>query len=156
MLHLWEQGQLLRDYSKAKEKKLVPANLNVVNAGDVACYNLVQGMISIKGISTILLFDSRCTHSFISYSMVKNVNLKPRILDLLWSLVHKMGGKHKLHVCKFNHNECTREVKVWDLLMYHLVGIDIIQGMDWLSWPCHHILQKIECISFLRDWQWRK
>lgn len=36
-----EQGHMKQDCSKAKEKKLVPANLNVVNTGDVACNNIV-------------------------------------------------------------------------------------------------------------------
>lgn len=78
-----EQGHWQRDCSKAKEKKLVPANLIAVNVGDIACYNLVQGMISIKGISAILLFDYGYTHSLISCSIVIKLNLKPRTLDLL-------------------------------------------------------------------------
>ena len=55
--------------------------LNAVNVGEAARHDLVQGMISIKGVSTLLLFDSGCTHSFMSYSLMRKLNLKPRKLE---------------------------------------------------------------------------
>ena len=57
------------------------AKLNAVNAGDAARHDLVQGMISIKGVSALLLFDSGCTHSFMSYRLMRELSLKPRKLD---------------------------------------------------------------------------
>ena len=66
---------------KPKDKKLVLANLNVVNAREATCNDLIQGKISIKGVPAILLFDSGCKHSFISYSMVRKLKLKPRVLE---------------------------------------------------------------------------
>ena len=38
------------------------AKLNAVNSGEAARHDLVQGMISIKGVSALLLFDSGSTH----------------------------------------------------------------------------------------------
>lgn len=76
-----EQGHLKRDSSKAKEKKAVPANINVVNVEDEASNNLVEGIISIQRILSISLFESICTHSFISYRMVRKLNLKPRMVE---------------------------------------------------------------------------
>ena len=52
-----------------------------MNAGGAARHNLVQGMISIKGVSALLLFDSGCTHSFMSYSLMRKLSLKPRKLE---------------------------------------------------------------------------
>ena len=52
-----------------------------MNAGDAARHDLVQGMISIKGVSALLLFDSGCTHSFMSYRLMRELSLKPRKLD---------------------------------------------------------------------------
>ena len=127
-----ELGHMRKNYPK--EQKGVPAKLNAVNAGDAARDNLVQGMISIQGISALLLFDSGCTHSFISYSMVRKLNVKPRIFSppLIVNtpsgektLVDKQVGPILLDV--------QGKSIVWEFAMYHLVGIDIILGMDWLS-----------------------
>ena len=57
------------------------AKLNAVNAGEAARHDLVQGMISIKGVSALLLFDSGCLHSFMSYSLMCKLNLKTRTLE---------------------------------------------------------------------------
>ena len=77
-----EAGHFKRDCPKAKEQKVpVPAKLNAANAGDAARDNLVQGMITISDTPALLLFDSGCTHSYISYKLVRKLGLKPRILD---------------------------------------------------------------------------
>ena len=46
---------------KAKDEKIVQAKLNTANTGDAARDNLVQGKITIQGISALLLFDSGWT-----------------------------------------------------------------------------------------------
>ena len=68
------------------------AKLNAVNAGDAARHDLVQGMISIKGVSALLLFDSGCTHSFMSYSLMRKLNLKPRKMYDLGLCIVSFGG----------------------------------------------------------------
>ena len=72
------------DYKKhcpVKETKEGQAKLNAVNAGEAARHDLVQGMISIKGVSALLLFDSGSTHSLMSYSLIRKLNLETRILE---------------------------------------------------------------------------
>lgn len=91
-----EQGHLKKNCPKAKENKPVSVNLNVVNVGDVVRNNLVQGLISIGGILAILLFNLGCMHSFVSYIMVRKLNLKPRILDHSFLVSTLNGGKHLL------------------------------------------------------------
>ena len=54
------------------------AKLNAVNVRNAARHDLVQGMISIKGVLALLTFDSACTHFFISYSLMRKSKLKPR------------------------------------------------------------------------------
>ena len=54
-----------------KDTKEGQAKLNAVNAGEAARHDLVQGMISIRGISALLLFDSGSTYSFMSYSLMR-------------------------------------------------------------------------------------
>ena len=46
-------GHLKKDCS-VKDTKEGQAKLNAVNAGEVASHDLVQGMISIKGVSALL------------------------------------------------------------------------------------------------------
>lgn len=70
-----EQGHLKRHYPETTKYMAVPTNLNVVNEGDAACNNLIEGMISIQGTSAIFLFHFGCTHSFILYSIVRKLNL---------------------------------------------------------------------------------
>ena len=69
-----EAGHFKRDCPKAKEQNApVLAKLNAANAGDAARDNLVQGMITISDTPALLLFDSGCTHSFISYRIVRKL-----------------------------------------------------------------------------------
>ena len=67
------------------------AKLNALNARHAARHDLVQGMISIKGVSALLPFDSACTHSFISYSLMRKLNLKPRKMYGLGPYVVSFG-----------------------------------------------------------------
>ena len=105
-----------------------------MNAGEAARHDLVQGMISIRGISALLLFDSGSTHSFMSYSLMCKLNLKTRMLEppLIVNLpsgekilADKQVGPVVMHV----QGKCM----AWDFVLYHLVGIDLILGMDWLE-----------------------
>ena len=128
-----QMGHLKKDcpVRGAKEEQ---AKLNAVNAGDAARHDLVQGMISIKGVSALLLFNYGCTHSFMSYSLMRKLNLKTRTLEppLIVNvpsgekmLANKQVGPVVMHV----QGKCM----AWDFVLYHLVGIDLILGMDWLE-----------------------
>lgn len=68
--------------------------MNVLNVGDAAHNNLVQSMISIQRILGILLFDSGCIHSFISYGMIGKLNLKLRMLELSLIVSTLNGGEN--------------------------------------------------------------
>ena len=99
-------------------------------------------MITISDTPALPLFDSGCTHSYISYRLVRKLGLKPKIfyppLNVSTpngdqTLVDKQVGPILIHV--------QNKSIVWDFAMYHLVGIDLILGMDWLSKkPCHYRL----------------
>ena len=128
-----QEGHLRKD-CPVKDIKEGQAKLNAVNAGEAARHDLVQGMISIKGVSALLLFDSGSTHSFMSYSLMRKLNLKTRILEppLIVNLpsgerilADKQVGPVVIHV----QGKCM----AWDFVLYHLVGIDLILGMDWLE-----------------------
>ena len=91
-------------------------------------------MISIKGVLALLLFNSGCTHSFMSYSLMRKLNLKTRMLEppLIVNLpsgekilADKQVGPVVMHL----QGKCM----AWDFVLYHLVGIDLILGMDWLE-----------------------
>ena len=91
-------------------------------------------MITISNTPALLLFDSGCTHSYISYRIVRKLGLKHRILDPPLNvstpngdqtLVDKQVGPILMQV--------QGKSIVWEFVLYHLVGIDIILGMDWLS-----------------------
>lgn len=57
----------------------IPPKLNATNGGDVARNNLVKGVITNYDTVALLLFDLSHTHSYISYRLVRELGLKPRI-----------------------------------------------------------------------------
>lgn len=78
-----EAGHMSRDCPKNKNQKAPILNkFNAANVGDVVRNNLVQGTITIYDTSAFLLFDSGCTHSYISYRLVRELDLKPRMINL--------------------------------------------------------------------------
>ena len=106
----------------------------MVNAGEAARNDLVQGMISILDQNALLLFDSGSTHSFMSYSLCRRLKKQPT--KLIPPLVVSTPGGEKLMVDEaigpipFKlHNITT----VWKFALFHLKGIDLILGMDFLS-----------------------
>lgn len=131
-----------RDCPKVKENKVVLRNLNVVNAWDVALNNLVQGMITMEEILAILLFDSRCANSYISYNIVRNLNLKPKMHEP--SLIDSTSNWSKTIVDKYVNSiimEFKREV--------NSVGLNNVSfGGSWcdsrdglvVQESCHHRL----------------
>lgn len=77
-----EAGHLKRDYPKNKDKKsLAPSKLNAVNLEDVTRNNLVKGMITIYDTPSSLLFNLGCTLSYMQYRLIRELGLKPIILD---------------------------------------------------------------------------
>lgn len=120
--------------NRVKENKAVPTILNVVNVRDGALNNLVHGMIFIQQISAILQFNFGCTYSFRSYSMVRKLNLKPRMLEPILIVITLNRGKTIVdeYVSSIIMNVMGKSI-VWDLEIYHLMVIDVILGLYWLS-----------------------
>lgn len=66
-----------------------------------------------------------------SYRMVRKLNIKPRILSL--PLIVSIPNRERTLVDKqvrFILLDVQRKSLVWDFAMHHLVGIDIILGIN--------------------------
>jgi len=104
--------------------------------------NLIIGSCVITGRSLHVLFDLGATHSFVSESRVVELDLL--VKELQYDLVVStpaFGLVRTLTVCA----RCKIEVEGCkyraNLICLHLVRLDVILGMDWLS--ANHIL--IDC-----------
>jgi hypothetical protein len=95
--------------------------------------DVVIGMFLINDTSTVVLFDSGASHSFISAAYVGKHNLS---LALLWcqTIVSPPGGDMPVRQLCPKVNLKIRGVDfVANLIVLESNGIDVILGMDWLS-----------------------
>lgn len=76
----------------------VLGEINMATAKESRRNNLVQGMMTAHDAPSLLLFDSSCTLSFISYKLVRELNMKPNTLDP--SLLVKTPNGHETLVHK--------------------------------------------------------
>jgi hypothetical protein len=96
---------------------------------------VVIGTFSINDISTIVLFDSGASHSFISAAYVEKRNL-PIALLRCQMIVSSLGGDMPARQLCPKVNIKIRGVDfVANLIVLESKGIDVILGMDWL---CKH------------------
>jgi hypothetical protein len=105
---------------------------NVVIEGNNV--NVVTSTIPLYGNLTCILFDSGATHSLISSTYVKLCNLSTRPLEQNISVSTPVGSVVTCRKCVENCpillGERTLPAK---LVVFGLLGFDIILGMDWLS-----------------------
>jgi hypothetical protein len=95
--------------------------------------NVVIGMFLINDTSTVVLFDSRASHSFISAAYVGKHNM-PLALLRCQMIVSSPGGDMLVRqLCPKVNLKIRRVDFVANLIILELKGIDIILGMDWLS-----------------------
>jgi hypothetical protein len=95
--------------------------------------DVVIGMFYVNDTSTVVLFDSRASHSFISIVYVEKHNL-PIALLKCQMVVSSLGGDMPTRqLCpKVNHKIRGVDI-VTNLIVLESRGIDIILGMDLLS-----------------------
>jgi hypothetical protein len=94
---------------------------------------VVIGVFFINDTSTVVLFDSGASHSFISTAYVKKHNL-PIALLRCQMIVSSPGGDMPIRQLCPNVNLKIRGVDfVANFIVLESKGIDVILGMDWLS-----------------------
>jgi hypothetical protein len=95
--------------------------------------DVVIGMFLINDTSVVVLFDSGALHSFISVAYVGKHNL-PLALLKCQMIVSSLGGDMPARQLCSKVNLKIRVVdSIANLIVLELKGIDIIDGMDWLS-----------------------
>nr|GEW07165.1 COBRA-like protein 1 [Tanacetum cinerariifolium] len=81
-----------------------------------------------------VLFDISATHSVISITLVKYINIPPTLLNFTLSISTPMKGlaviNHEYHNCPLRFDDKIRFVNLFPLDMH---DFDIILGMDWLT-----------------------
>jgi hypothetical protein len=96
--------------------------------------NVVTGTIPLYGNLACVLFDSGATHSFISSTYVKLCNLSTRPLEQNISVSTLVGSVVTCRKCVKN---CPillgGRTLLAKLVVFGILGFDIILGMDWLS-----------------------
>jgi hypothetical protein len=95
--------------------------------------DVVIGMFLINDTSTVVLFDSGASHSFISSAYVGKHNLRLAMLRCQ-IIVSSLGGDMPTRQLCPKVNLKIRGVDfVAKLIVLESKGIDVILGMDWLS-----------------------
>jgi hypothetical protein len=95
--------------------------------------DVIIGMFLINDTSTVVLFDSGASHSFISIAYVGKHNL-PLALLMYQMIVSSLGGDMPARQLCTKVNLKIRGVDfIANLIVLESKGIDIILGMDWLS-----------------------
>jgi hypothetical protein len=97
--------------------------------------DVVIGMFLVNDTSTVVLFDSSASHSFISAAYVGKHNL-PLALLRCQMIVSSLGGDMPVRQLCLKVNLKIRGGRVdfvANLIALESKGIDVIFGMDWLS-----------------------
>jgi hypothetical protein len=94
--------------------------------------DVVIGIFFVKNTSTVMLFDSRASHSFISAAYVENHNLPLALLRCEMIVSSPRGDIPARQLCP-KVNLKIRGVDFVALIVLESKGNDIILRMDWLS-----------------------
>jgi hypothetical protein len=91
---------------------------------------VVIGMFSVNNISTVVLFDSGASHSFMSAAYVKKHNLSIALLRCQMIVSSPGGDMPARQLCP----KVNLKIRVVDFVVNLIVleskGIDVILGMD--------------------------
>ena len=95
---------------------------------------VVVGQISVAYTSAYTLIDSGTSHSFVSATFVKKLDMVPDLLDEMCIVSLPLGenltSRFSFKVVPIK--VAGRELLV-DLIVLEMVDYDVILGMDWLS-----------------------
>ncbi|XP_022856219.1 uncharacterized protein LOC111377372 [Olea europaea var. sylvestris] len=117
------------------EQKKVPARVFTITRSDAETNpSVVTGKFSFFGITSIVLFDSGATHSFVSTEYVRRLGRTPDIQEVSYSVTIPFGDVQQTNLII---TACVilienRELYA-DLIVLKMKDYDIILGMDWLS-----------------------
>jgi hypothetical protein len=112
----------------------VQARVNHVAMEDAqAAPDVIIGMILVNDNNTIMLFDSRASHSFVAASFVQKYNLPSSMLKNRMIVSFPGGDMHARHVCSKVSILISGVEFLANLIFLESKGIDMIPGMDWLS-----------------------
>nr|GFB90339.1 zinc finger, CCHC-type, retrotransposon Gag domain protein [Tanacetum cinerariifolium] len=93
----------------------------------------VTGTLFMNGRAVFLLFDTGATHSMISVSLSKYINVPPTLLNYTLSISTPMRSlvviDRECQNCPLQFDDKIRSANLFPLDMY---DFDIILGMDWL------------------------
>jgi hypothetical protein len=95
--------------------------------------DVVIDMFLINDTSTVVLFDSRALHSFISAAYVGKYNLPLALLRCQMIVSSPGGDMPARQLCLKVNLKIGGVDFVTNLIVLESKGIDIILGMDWLS-----------------------
>jgi hypothetical protein len=95
--------------------------------------DVLIGMFLINDTSTVVLFDSRASHSFISAAYVGKHNLPLALLRCQMTVSSLGGDMPSRQLCPKVNLKISGVDFVTNLIVLESKGIDVILGMDWLS-----------------------
>nr|GEX91864.1 putative reverse transcriptase domain-containing protein [Tanacetum cinerariifolium] len=95
---------------------------------------IVLGTLLMNDRAVFVLFDDGATHSMISITLAKYINIPPTLLNFTLSISTPMKGlaviNHKYQNCSLRFDDKIRSANLFPLDMH---DFDIILGMDWLT-----------------------
>ncbi|XP_073030637.1 uncharacterized protein [Primulina eburnea] len=95
---------------------------------------LITGRIFIQGVATYALLDSGATHSFISDTFIKRLNIIPEDMGLSFKVsIVSCDQMVTSSIVKNLELFLSKDVVRADLIILPIPEFDIILGMDWLS-----------------------
>jgi hypothetical protein len=98
-----------------------------------AAPDVIISIFLVNDNGTIVLFDSRASHSFVAANFVQKHNLPLSMLKNRMIVCSPGGDMHARHVCS-KVSILIRGVEfLANLIVLESKGIDVILGMDWLS-----------------------
>jgi hypothetical protein len=95
--------------------------------------NIVLSMFLVNSNTTIILFDSEASHSFISAEYVAKYNLLVSLLKCHMVVSSPSGDMPVRKVCHRVNIKIRGVDFTTNLIVLDSKGIDVIHGMDWLS-----------------------
>jgi hypothetical protein len=95
--------------------------------------DVVIGIFFVKNTSTVMLFDSRASHSFISAAYVEKHNLPLALLRCEMIVSSPRGDIPARQLCPKVNLKIRGVDFVTNLILLESKGNDIILRMDWLS-----------------------
>jgi hypothetical protein len=95
--------------------------------------DVVIDMFSVNDASTVMLFDSGASHSFISAAYIGKHNLPLALLKCQMIVSFSGGDMPARQLCPKVNLKIRGVDFVANLIVLESKGIDIILGMDWLS-----------------------